>query len=190
MSAWGLQLAIETITSKVVLILGRFTAHRKPVLDALRTALRAHDYSPILFPPCPWCRCSSTRLVSTARTAGDRCSQRHAALRRRGMPDQRWLGESVAGRTRHRKGEPLLIKPKARRSVLPGQRFLSPPFLGACCTVAEGRATPPCLAACGCFAPVLGATGILAPYLALVLRARGMQCSRWVTRSSAASESA
>lgn len=40
---------IETITSKVVLILGRFTPRRKPVLDALRTALRAHNYSPILF---------------------------------------------------------------------------------------------------------------------------------------------
>jgi len=40
---------IDTITSKVVLILGRFTAERKPVLDALRTALRARGYSPVLF---------------------------------------------------------------------------------------------------------------------------------------------
>jgi hypothetical protein len=31
---------IETITSKVVLILGRFTSERKAVLDALRAALR------------------------------------------------------------------------------------------------------------------------------------------------------
>jgi uncharacterized protein YjbI with pentapeptide repeats len=40
---------IDTITSKVVLILGRFTEARRPVLDALRTSLRAHNYSPILF---------------------------------------------------------------------------------------------------------------------------------------------
>jgi hypothetical protein len=40
---------IETITSKAVLILGRFTDERKAVLDALRDALRRHDYLPILF---------------------------------------------------------------------------------------------------------------------------------------------
>jgi hypothetical protein len=40
---------IDTITSKVVLILGRFTAKRKPVLDALRAALRERGYSPVLF---------------------------------------------------------------------------------------------------------------------------------------------
>jgi hypothetical protein len=40
---------IETITSKAVLILGRFTAERKAVLDALREELRKHDYLPILF---------------------------------------------------------------------------------------------------------------------------------------------
>jgi hypothetical protein len=40
---------IDTITSKVVLILGRFTAERKPILDALRETLRRHNYSPILF---------------------------------------------------------------------------------------------------------------------------------------------
>jgi hypothetical protein len=36
-------------TSKAVLILGRFTADRKAVLDALREELRKHDYLPILF---------------------------------------------------------------------------------------------------------------------------------------------
>jgi len=41
--------AIDTITSKAVLILGRFTPTRKPVLDALRNALRDRDYLPILF---------------------------------------------------------------------------------------------------------------------------------------------
>jgi hypothetical protein len=40
---------IDTITSKVVLILGRFTADRKAILDAIRDELRQHDYLPILF---------------------------------------------------------------------------------------------------------------------------------------------
>jgi hypothetical protein len=40
---------INTITSKVVLILGRFSESRLPVLEALRTSLRARNYSPILF---------------------------------------------------------------------------------------------------------------------------------------------
>ena len=40
---------IDTITSKVVLILGRFTLARKPVLDALRDKLREKGYSPVLF---------------------------------------------------------------------------------------------------------------------------------------------
>lgn len=40
---------IETVTSKVVLILGRFTKERKKVLDALRDELRKRNYTPILF---------------------------------------------------------------------------------------------------------------------------------------------
>jgi len=40
---------IDTITSKVVLILGRFTPDRKIVLDALRQGLRMRDYLPVLF---------------------------------------------------------------------------------------------------------------------------------------------
>jgi uncharacterized protein YjbI with pentapeptide repeats len=40
---------IETITSKAVLILGRFTPERKAVLDAIREELRRQDYVPILF---------------------------------------------------------------------------------------------------------------------------------------------
>ena len=40
---------IDTITSKVVLNLGRFTADRKAVLDALREVLRKRNYVPILF---------------------------------------------------------------------------------------------------------------------------------------------
>lgn len=40
---------IDTITSKVVLILGRFTPERKVVLDAIREKLRERDYLPVLF---------------------------------------------------------------------------------------------------------------------------------------------
>jgi len=40
---------IDTITSKVVLILGRFTQERKPILEALREELRHREYLPILF---------------------------------------------------------------------------------------------------------------------------------------------
>ena len=40
---------IDTITSKVVLILGRFTLERKAVLDALRNELRKRNYTPVLF---------------------------------------------------------------------------------------------------------------------------------------------
>jgi hypothetical protein len=44
-----LRSVIDTITTKVVLILGRFTDERKVVLDALRNELRKRDYLPILF---------------------------------------------------------------------------------------------------------------------------------------------
>ena len=40
---------IDTITSKAVLILGRFTAERKAVLDAIRDELRNNHYLPIVF---------------------------------------------------------------------------------------------------------------------------------------------
>jgi hypothetical protein len=40
---------IDAITSKVVLILGRFTPERKPLLDGIRDSLRQHDYLPVLF---------------------------------------------------------------------------------------------------------------------------------------------
>ena len=39
---------IDTISAKVVLILGRFTPKRKRVLDAIRDELRRHDYLPVL----------------------------------------------------------------------------------------------------------------------------------------------
>lgn len=40
---------IDTITSKVVLILGRFTPERKAVLEAIKQALRASNYLPVIF---------------------------------------------------------------------------------------------------------------------------------------------
>jgi Pentapeptide repeats (8 copies) len=40
---------IDTITSKVALVLGRFTEERKKVLDALREELRQHNYTPVVF---------------------------------------------------------------------------------------------------------------------------------------------
>ena len=41
--------AIDTISSKVVLILGRFTSERLGILQALREALRARGYLPLIF---------------------------------------------------------------------------------------------------------------------------------------------
>ena len=40
---------IDAITSKVVLILGRFTPERKAILDGLRERLRSSNYTPVLF---------------------------------------------------------------------------------------------------------------------------------------------
>jgi len=40
---------IDTLTSKAVLILGRFSEERKPLLDAIKEELRLRNYLPILF---------------------------------------------------------------------------------------------------------------------------------------------
>jgi hypothetical protein len=40
---------IQTITSKAVLLLGRFSDERKPILDRLREELRIRNYVPIMF---------------------------------------------------------------------------------------------------------------------------------------------
>ncbi len=40
---------IDTITSKVVLILGRFSGDRKPALDAMASFFRQKDYVPVIF---------------------------------------------------------------------------------------------------------------------------------------------
>lgn len=40
---------VDTVGKKAVLILGRFSAERKPVLEAIRDTLRRHEYLPMLF---------------------------------------------------------------------------------------------------------------------------------------------
>ncbi len=49
LSSEKIRSVIDTITSKVVLILGRFTPERKAVLDAIRKKLRDHNYLPVVF---------------------------------------------------------------------------------------------------------------------------------------------
>lgn len=61
---------IDTITSKVVLILGRFTPERKAVLDAIREALRQRDLLPVLFDfPPPASRDLTETITILARMA-------------------------------------------------------------------------------------------------------------------------
>jgi uncharacterized protein YjbI with pentapeptide repeats len=56
---------IDTITSKVVLILGSFTEDRKTILDAIRDELRQRGYSPILFDFEKPARQTLTETIST-----------------------------------------------------------------------------------------------------------------------------
>jgi uncharacterized protein YjbI with pentapeptide repeats len=55
----------ETVTSKVVLILGRFTPKRKAVLDGIREELRRRDYTPVLFDFVKLASQSTMETVST-----------------------------------------------------------------------------------------------------------------------------
>ena len=55
---------IDTITSKAVLILGRFTEERKAVLDAIREELRKRNYLPILFDFAPSAARDITETIS------------------------------------------------------------------------------------------------------------------------------
>jgi uncharacterized protein YjbI with pentapeptide repeats len=45
----ALRKCIDAVTSKIVLLLGRFSLARKPVLEALREELRRHDLIPVVF---------------------------------------------------------------------------------------------------------------------------------------------
>nr|WP_307729106.1 pentapeptide repeat-containing protein [Massilia sp. IC2-476] len=56
---------IDTIASKVVLIIGRFSSERKPVLDALRVTLRSHNFTPIIF---DFTRPNSRSFIETVAT--------------------------------------------------------------------------------------------------------------------------
>jgi uncharacterized protein YjbI with pentapeptide repeats len=56
---------IDTVTSKAVLVLGRFTAERKAVLDALRGEIRELGYLPILFDFDPAASQTRMETVST-----------------------------------------------------------------------------------------------------------------------------
>ncbi len=69
---------IETITSKVVLILGRFTPERKAVLDALRNELRKRNYSPVLFDFAGSENSIMTLRFQTKFKRLVRCKMRHA----------------------------------------------------------------------------------------------------------------
>src|SRR5262245_26078250 len=68
---------IDTITSKTVLILGRFTDERKAVLDALREELRKRNYLPILFDfEVPATR-DITETISLLADGTFRCGRHH-----------------------------------------------------------------------------------------------------------------
>lgn len=56
---------IDTVTAKAVLILGRFSAERKAVLDAIRERLSAADYVPIIFDFDKPARRDLTETIST-----------------------------------------------------------------------------------------------------------------------------
>jgi hypothetical protein len=58
---------ISALSSKSVLILGRFTEERKPILDALRDQLRARDMLPIVF---DWEPSASRDLTETVQLLG------------------------------------------------------------------------------------------------------------------------
>lgn len=61
----ALSKCIDTVTSKLVLILGRFSEHRKPVLDAIRADLRLLGLVPVVFDFEKPARRSLTDTVAT-----------------------------------------------------------------------------------------------------------------------------
>jgi hypothetical protein len=61
---------IETITTKVMLVLGRFTSERKGILNAIREELRRHNYLPVVFDfETPVCRDTQETITTLARLA-------------------------------------------------------------------------------------------------------------------------
>lgn len=56
---------IDSVTSKLVLILGRFSTHRKVILERVRQELRNRGYVPVLFDFAPPTRRDLTETIST-----------------------------------------------------------------------------------------------------------------------------
>jgi uncharacterized protein YjbI with pentapeptide repeats len=56
---------IDSIASKVVLIIGRFTPERKRILDSIRAALRKYNYTPVIF---DFARPASKSFIETVNT--------------------------------------------------------------------------------------------------------------------------
>jgi hypothetical protein len=66
----GVRDILDAITAKVVVILGRFTPERKPVLDAVRAAVRNRNYTPLMF---DFARRASRNLIETVTTLVSMC---------------------------------------------------------------------------------------------------------------------
>jgi hypothetical protein len=66
----NIRYVIDTITSKAVLILGRFTEERKVVLDAIADELRNNNFVPILF---DFERSASRDFTETIKTLASLC---------------------------------------------------------------------------------------------------------------------
>jgi uncharacterized protein YjbI with pentapeptide repeats len=66
----GVRDIIDAITARVVVILGRFTTERKPVLDAVRAAVRSRNYTPLMF---DFARPVSRNLIETVATLVGMC---------------------------------------------------------------------------------------------------------------------
>jgi uncharacterized protein YjbI with pentapeptide repeats len=90
---------IDTITSKAVLILGRFTRKRKRVLDALRDELRRRNYLPVVFdfekPPSQTTDETITLLARMARFVIADISDAKSVLQ-----ESPWTCEAAGARTR------------------------------------------------------------------------------------------
>jgi hypothetical protein len=95
---------IDSITSKVVLILGRFTPERKAVLDAIRDKLRTRDYLPVLFDFDRPVNRDITETVSTLAHMARFCDSSQVAV---------WCGHS---RCALRLGRYLVSEPSVQAS--------------------------------------------------------------------------
>jgi hypothetical protein len=117
---------IDTITSKVVLILGRFTAERKTALDALREELRKRNYLPILFDfDVPATRDITETVSLLARMArfiiADLTDPREASI---GLEAQLWLLHIFGSVDWIKSGVPELTPLEASLVVDPQQQVV------------------------------------------------------------------